>query len=78
MPQFSANISVMFHEHNFLDRFQVAKDNGFDAIEIQFPYDISLKELVHAKESAEVEITVINVGAGDLSIGGAGIAGYRS
>ena len=76
MPRFSTNISVMFHEHDFLSRFQVAKDNGFDAIEIQFPYEIPLTELLNAKDSAGVEITVINVGAGDLSIGGPGIAGY--
>jgi hydroxypyruvate isomerase len=74
LPRFSANISMMFLEHDFLDRFQAAKDAGFGAIEIQFPYDISPEDLLAAKESAGVEIAVINIGAGDLTTGGPGIA----
>jgi len=74
MPRFSSNISMMFMEHNFLDRFQAAKDAGFGAIEVQFPYDIEPKDLLAAKESAGVEIAVINIPAGDLTSGGPGIA----
>ena len=74
MLRFSTNISMMFREYNFLDRFQVAKDHGFGAIEIQFPYELTPEELFAAKQNAEVEITVINISAGDLSRGGPGIA----
>ena len=74
MPKFSANISMMFMEHDILDRFQAAKDAGFGAIEVQFPYDIEPEDLLAAKESADVEISVINVGAGDLTSGGPGLA----
>ena len=76
MPRFSANISIMFNEYDFLDRFQVAKDCGFNAIEIQFPYEYSMKELLTAKKRSEVDIILINIGAGDLIAGGAGIAAY--
>ncbi len=74
MPRFSANISMLFQEHDFLDRFQAAKDAGFGAIEVQFPYDIEPKDLLAAKENAGVEITVINIDAGDLTSGGPGLA----
>jgi len=74
MPRFSANISMMFLEHTFLDRFQAAKDAGFDAIEIQFPYAFLPEDLLVKKEKAKVEISVINIDAGDLTTGGPGLA----
>ena len=76
MPRFSANISVMFKEHDFLDRIPIAKEYGFDAVEIQFPYEIPVNELVTRKQNYGVEIILINVGAGDLTSGGPGIASY--
>ena len=38
MVKFSANISLLFNEFDFLDRFDEAKKIGFKAIEFQFPY----------------------------------------
>ena len=76
MPRFSVNISTMFTEHDFLDRFRIAKKYGFSAVEIQFPYEFPLTRVLAAKESAGVEITLINIGAGDLTTGGPGIAAY--
>ncbi len=74
MPRFSTNISMMFLEHDLLDRFQAAKDAGFGAIEIQFPYDTSPEDLLAAKENAGVEMSVFNIGVGDLISGGPGLA----
>ena len=65
---------MMFLEYDILDRFQAARNAGFGAIEIQFPYDIPVADLLIAKEDAGVDITVLNVGAGDLTSGGPGIA----
>ena len=76
MPRFSVNISTMFTEHDFLDRFRIAKKYGFSAVEIQFPYEFPLTRVLAAKESAGVEITLINIGAGDLTTGGPGIAAH--
>ena len=76
MPRFSVNISTMFTEHDFLDRFRIAKKYGFSAVEIQFPYEFPLTRVLAAKESAGVEIILINIGAGDLTTGGPGIAAY--
>lgn len=39
MPRFAANLSMMFNEIPFLDRFAAARDAGFDAVEFLFPYD---------------------------------------
>ena len=37
MPKFAANLSMMFNEWDFLDRFAAAADNGFTAVEFLFP-----------------------------------------
>ena len=66
----------MFTEYDFLDRFKVARKHGFSAVEIQFPYGFPLTKVLAAKESAGVEITLINIGAGDLTTGGPGIAAH--
>ena len=39
MPNFAANISMMFNEYDFLDRFAAASKFGFKAVEFLFPYD---------------------------------------
>ena len=74
MPRFSANISMMFLEYDLLDRFLAARNAGFGAIEIQFPYDIPIADLLAAKDEAGVDITVLNIGVGDLLSGGPGIS----
>ena len=42
MPKFSANLTMMFNEVDFLDRFESASKAGFKAIEYMFPYDWSM------------------------------------
>ena len=74
MPRFSTNISMMFLEYDLLDRIAAAKKAGFGAIEIQFPYDTPVPDLLAAKEEAGVDITVFNIGVGDLISGGPGIS----
>ncbi|HEU0222974.1 MAG TPA: hydroxypyruvate isomerase, partial [Paracoccaceae bacterium] len=39
MPRFAANLTMMFNEWPFLDRFAAAADAGFAAVEFLFPYD---------------------------------------
>ena len=45
MPRFAANLSMMFNEVSFLDRFDAAAKAGFTAIEFLFPYDHPAKEV---------------------------------
>lgn len=75
MPRFSANISTLFRERPLLERFAAARRAGFAAVEIQFPYEAPLAELVRAKEAAGVAVDLINLPAGDFSTGVRGIAG---
>lgn len=74
LPQFSANISMLFREYDFLERFEAAKDSGFGAVEIQFPYEFLARDLLAEKENSGLEISVFNIGVGDLLTGGPGIA----
>ena len=41
MPRFAANLTMMFNEWSFLDRFAAAADAGFESVEYLFPYDFS-------------------------------------
>ena len=41
MPKFAANLSFLFQEHAFLDRFEAARRAGFRAVEFLFPYDLA-------------------------------------
>ncbi len=60
MLKVSANISLLFCEYPFLDRFQAAADAGFTAVEIQFPYEEPLGKVKSAAEQAGVKIVLIN------------------
>ena len=58
--RFAANISMMFGEWEFVDRFQAARDAGFEAVEIQFPYGEPVARLARAREAAGVIVVLIN------------------
>ncbi|SHI45585.1 hydroxypyruvate isomerase [Shimia gijangensis] len=60
MPKFAANISVLFTELPFLDRFSAAKKAGFDAVEILFPYDIAARDILGCLQATEQELLLIN------------------
>ena len=45
MPKFAANLSMMFNEVPFLDRFAAAAEAGFRAVEFLFPYDYAPEEI---------------------------------
>jgi hydroxypyruvate isomerase len=44
MPRFAANLSMLYPEHEFLDRFAAAAADGFQAVEYMFPYDYSAQQ----------------------------------
>jgi len=74
MPRFCANISMLFTERAFPERFDAAARAGFAAVEIQFPYGWSREELAGRARAARVEIVQINLPAGDPQRGDRGIA----
>ena len=65
MPRFSANISMMFCEYVFLDRFSAARDAGFEAVEFLFPYDHTPDEIGHAVSQNGLAISVFNFSPGN-------------
>jgi len=73
MPRFSANISMLFKEVGFPERFEAAARAGFKAVEIQFPYGWSKRQLGEIAQRAGVEVVLINIPAGDPEKGDRGI-----
>src|SRR2546427_222271 len=74
MLRFSANISMLFQEVEFPERFEAAARAGFRAVEIQFPYGWSKRQLGETAQRAGVEVVLINIPAGDPDKSDRGIA----
>ncbi|XP_034237753.1 putative hydroxypyruvate isomerase [Thrips palmi] len=73
--KFCANLNFMFTESpNLLERYNLAKKAGFQAVEVGFPYIHTVEELVKAKEDAGLKQVLINVFVGDPSKGELGFA----
>ena len=60
MHRFAANLSLLFAELPYLDRFQAAAQAGFTAVEILFPYDLAAKETRRALLSSGLDLVLIN------------------
>ena len=74
MPRFAANLSMMYQEHAFLDRFAAAAADGFKGVEFLFPYDFPVEQVAAAKKAAGLEVALFNAPAGDFPAGERGIA----
>ena len=74
MLRFSANLSMLFGEYDFLARFEKAAQCGFRGVEFMFPYDYDIEELKHVLASNKLEHTLHNLPAGDWAAGERGIA----
>ncbi len=60
MPRFAANLSTMFCELPFLDRFDAARRAGFDAVEVQEPYEYPALDVKNALQQAGLTLELIN------------------
>lgn len=74
MPRFAANLTMMFTELPFLDRFAAAAAAGFKSVEFLFPYDHPADAVRAAADRAGVDIVLFNFPPGDWSAGERGIA----
>ena len=74
MPKFSANLSLLFGDAEFLDRFDRAASAGFRAVEFHFPYAYDKNELAERGGRAGVEVVLFNLTSGDWGKGERGIA----
>jgi hydroxypyruvate isomerase len=64
MPRFSANLSIMFGEFEFMDRFAAAKATGFEAVECWFPYEHPRREIEARLAALDLTMVVINTAHG--------------
>ena len=71
----AANLSMLYTELPFIERFAAAAADGFTAIEIQFPYDTPAEDIRQQLDEYGLRCVLINVPAGDLMQGGLGLAG---
>ncbi|HVZ45366.1 MAG TPA: hydroxypyruvate isomerase [Ramlibacter sp.] len=74
MPRFAANLSMLFTEQPFLDRFAAARKAGFDAVEYLFPYDYPKETLSQLLRRHGLKQVLHNLPAGDWAAGERGIA----
>lgn len=74
MPNFAANLSTLFTELPFLDRFAAARKAGFRAVEFQTPYDFAAAEIAARATAADVEIVLFNAPMGNAKAGERGFA----
>jgi hydroxypyruvate isomerase len=74
MPRFAANLTMMYNEHAFLDRFAAAAKDGFEAIEYLFPYDFRAGEIKARLDANRLTQALFNAPPGDWAGGERGIA----
>jgi hydroxypyruvate isomerase len=74
MPRFAANLSFLFNEVPFLDRFGEAAHAGFRAVEFAFPYEYQAKDIAERQREHKLDIVLFNAPPGDLKLGDRGIA----
>ena len=74
MPRLAANLSTLFQEMEFLDRFEAAAKAGFKAVEYLFPYAYDKKELTAALRANGLQQVLHNLPAGNWDSGERGIA----
>ncbi len=74
MPQFAANLSMLYPELEFLDRFEAAACDGFKAVEYLFPYAFEAREIAVRLNAHGLRQVLFNAPPGDWDAGERGLA----
>jgi 2-dehydrotetronate isomerase len=74
MPNFAANLSFMFQEWSFLDRFDAAAAAGFAAVEFLSPFDCPAEKIAAKLARNRLQLALFNIAVGDFAKGERGIA----
>lgn len=74
MPKFAANLTMMFNEVSFLERFALAAQAGFRYVEYLWPYAYSIEQLRDKLESYGLKQVLFNTPAGNIKAGEWGLA----
>jgi len=77
MPRFAANLSMMFTERPFLERFDAAAAAGFEAVEFLFPYAHPAAEIRGALDRNGLRLALFNAPPGDWEGGERGLASLK-
>ena len=74
MPRFAANLSMLYNEHDFLDRFTAAAQDGFQGVESLFPYAYDAHELRQRLNDNNLTQVLFNASPGQWDAGQRGLA----
>ena len=74
MPKLNANLTMMFNEFDFMERFKQARHQGFQGVEILFPYEYSSEKIKTELLKHELELVLFNMPPGDFKAGDRGLA----
>ena len=74
MPRFSANLTMLWNDVPFLDRFGEAAEAGFRAVEFLSPYEFRASELAERARAHDLEVVLFNAALGDWAAGDRGLA----
>ena len=74
MPKFAANLSMLYPEHDFLDRFEAAAQDGFKAVEYLFPYAFRAGDIAKRLQDYGLQQVLFNAPPGDWDAGERGLA----
>lgn len=74
MPKFAANLTMLFTEVPFMDRFSLAREAGFTHVEYLFPYLFKAEDLKAELDKHDLQQVLFNLPAGDWAAGERGIA----
>jgi hydroxypyruvate isomerase len=76
MPKLAANLTMLFTELPFLDRFEAAQNAGFSAVEFLFPYDYEKQQIADLLNANNLQLILHNLPAGNWAGGERGIAAH--
>ena len=74
MPKFAANLSMMYQEYPFLDRFEAARRDGFSGVEFLFPYDFAAADIRRRLDDNGLTLALFNGPPGNWADGERGLA----
>jgi len=74
MPRLAANLSTLFTEHTFLQRFSAAASEGFQGVEFLFPYEYAVAEIQARLQEHGLHLVLFNTPPGDWRAGERGLA----
>ncbi|WP_336797474.1 HPr family phosphocarrier protein [Erwinia aphidicola] len=74
MPKFAANLSTLFNEVPFMERFDAAAQAGFRGVEFLFPYEYDAAQLKQALSRNQLELVLFNTAPGNTAAGEWGVS----